>query len=589
MVTFIKLRVECSMNRNSSMSVTVIDPDTTQQAQLVEGADIVIPLFDGIAFSGEITRVNKKQMTPEGVPNPVYMWEIEATSDMIKLKNIALPSNLIGSFVGYTAGQLIAGFVGNDWNGDIDLGGPVCSFTTTGGDKSTFVNDLLSQTGYDFKTRREYTRFESTAYEQKPANPPYIDVPYSAMGVSDTLVDGEFQDDVLLFVTGRGAFITSGTIFYNYTNVVYAILDHPELPTHGDAFIIVQNPKLDAKPMMSEGAPVKNLNINEQLLNFTAIDDKSERYTKIICTGRNRMNAAVSSTLAAVLKDESQCTYTAFRADGVLYQDGIKGTNAVIVRGRDIKPAAGEGLSIRTETSWATYLVSTSSNTFGANGEPTTKIVFTTNLAHTYPAGSPIYYENSKIYVEDSSVLTSPVWIGDEKIAFNSKGTDANGSYIGGVVRGQSGGSPGYDHPIGVLVRNNTYSESNPEPGSPFAEYGERINTVNTSAAVSRGDLDRLCTTMLPRGSNIINTGEGSVPLNFFWKITNNPDPGYVPLEVGDTVTVSSNGSALGNYLLQSYTIDFDKCMVTVRLGDYDQGIIFKIHDLQNTLQRQLS
>ena len=595
MVYLIGMKVDAAMNRNSTMSVTIYDPSALQETKLAEGKDIFVPLFEGIVFSGTITHISKKQLTPDNVEAHKYAWEIEAVSDEYKLKNEIIPKESADVYMTKTPGELLDEYLGEDWIGEIYREGPPFEFSSLPIDKGSVVNDLVSQTGYDVRTRREYGRYRAEVYQQHETQ--Y----YDALSTSDEIFpEGSLVGHYLLFVDGEGAFRSGGKIAVNRVSsggnysYIYGTFENDTLPSDGDHFIIVKNPVLDFKPVMGEGASVKTLIINKTLLDFGAIDDKSSRYTKVVCTGRSYQGKAISSTLSAVYDEWGGTTTTSYRGDGVLHREARNGDTSIVVKGHQFLAATGEKVYFIAPGVYDELIVNYTERITDYNGYQVTNVVLGSgsSVNGNYAVGTPVMFdgEGSKIYVEDHSNLNNVVAIGEECIIYSAKGHDEHGDYLLNCHRGQyqeGGYSRAYDHPVGTLVRNITHTEDNPHPNSPYAKHGCLVKVVNSSATCSRGDLDRLCSTLLPRGSNITNSGEGLVPLNHFWKI--DEYGGYVPLQVGDTVTVQQGGTPLGDYVLLSYSIDFDRVMVKIRLGDYDEHIIFKLKDVYDTVTRQIS
>ncbi|MDD5048609.1 MAG: hypothetical protein PHH09_06730, partial [Methanoregulaceae archaeon] len=166
MVYLIGMKVDAAMNRNSTMSVTIYDPSALQETKLAEGKDIFVPLFEGIVFSGTITHISKKQLTPDNVEAHKYAWEIEAVSDEYKLRNEIIPKESADVYMTKTPGELLDEYLGEDWIGEIYREGPPFEFSSLPIDKGSVVNDLVSQTGYDVRTRREYGRYRAEVYQQ---------------------------------------------------------------------------------------------------------------------------------------------------------------------------------------------------------------------------------------------------------------------------------------------------------------------------------------------------------------------------------------------------------------------------------------
>lgn len=596
MTSFTELTVNRAINKNSTLSVTITSPPEDADTILIEGKDIVVPLFGGIVFSGSVIQVNKRILTRSD-GTMYYVWSLDAVSDEYKLSNDEIPESKANSYNIGSAGTLLTEYLGSTWAGDIDTSGPTYQYMTPTIDKGSVADDFVSQTKYDFRTRRNYSRYIAEYYI--PGTTSYI-------GYGGTAAD--LSGKTLVFVDGEGAYKTYGNIISNNYLEIEAQLENPYLPEERDRFIVVLDPVVDFKPAISNPYPVATFIVNKTILDFEGIDDKSGRYTKVICTGTSYQDQPISSSIPAIYSDWSNCSYTTYRGDGVLHapMTGILDTSSlvVLVKGHQFKPEPGEQINIFYANVKISIVVYSTEFIYSPDGAPITKVNIDTMVVYrtagipidTVPAGVPVFYSDwplttdihAKIYVENPDLFDNgKVWVGEELITFGDVGEDVNGKYLTLITRGAGGTTP-YNHPIGTMVRPYGPTEDSPQPGSPFDTYGKKLRIVQNTGACSKGDLDRLATTLIPQGSNIIKSGEGTIPVPYFWKVDARPDHGQTPLEPGDTVAVT-DGVSTTNYSLLSYKIDFDKMTVRVRLGDAAQSLALNVQGISQTIGRKIS
>jgi len=154
------LKVKQCLNATGTATFDVYAPTSEDIANFSANSDIVIPCFDGIAFSGVISATNKVQLTPYSTATKAYKLSIEAVQDFRKLKNINADSSSLGVHTDETIGEIITSVLPTVWEGDIETTGNDVDYFVSNTDCHTIISDLIDQNWYNWRTRRDYDRYQ---------------------------------------------------------------------------------------------------------------------------------------------------------------------------------------------------------------------------------------------------------------------------------------------------------------------------------------------------------------------------------------------------------------------------------------------
>jgi len=612
------------LNRRSTCKMTVLAPSTAEMAELKEGKDIFVPYLNGIVFSGQITKVSAVKITPDSATTQKFKYDIEATSDMIKLKNKNVPIANVGVKNTLKAGGVIKLLLPDapKYEGEIDTtSGGLFKHTISCIGCESALDDVISQNLFNWRTRRVFNIDVSTGYSNVGTT---CKVEASA---ADFVNDGVDIGDHVLFTSGDGKYITGGAIteVTNLNTLVFTAssTDDAILPAIGDTFIVVQDFVFDYGYTL-DGTIVNSFTVDRDIFRYQPNDDKTEMFTEVIVKGTDMYNNIITSRIAAshALIEAtgmwSDCTFTDYRSEGVLYDTVASDSTTVIVVGHEFKGLDGGKIFLVNAAGLANeYTISgvPIEDTL-PDGTRVTKITTTVGASVEYPKGTPVLHRY--IYVVDNTVLPivdAPVWIGEERMSITAKGSEINGGATRNYIEVQPSNrstsiySPTYNHPMGVLVRDGSYSfieyadvgifPTQGEVGSPVERYGRITKTITPSAAraYNRGDLDRFATASILKGSDIhggsaidfkgMTGAKGQIPLQKFYKGSGIYP---VPIEIGDTVTINTKDTAArsDNYQITSYRMDLFRKIVDVQLGIKDANVVERIKTGSDPVTRTL-
>ena len=606
--------VSQSLNQTGTAAFEIINPDATALTDFAQGRDLVVPCFDGIIFSGCVINVDKVNLN-QYTATAIYKLRVTCAQDFYKLRNVKTETT--GQKTTDSSGDIVKAILPTIWEGDIDLTGENFIYTVGDVDCNTILQEIIDQTQYNWRTRRDYARFATNSVISGTPN---------TFTVAGDVADSDYNDKLAVFVDGDGAYISTGEITsntYSSPNTTFTLKTDPapvspDEVASGDMFIIPLNPLFDYDKGFTNVSPVRAFYRNTTIFGFDDVDSMNSDYTKVIVQGRDLNDGKITSSLPALWNDDcdtwDQCTYTVARGDGILYQDiSFSGTavqKTIYIRGHNFNPTTSDMfvISIDPTSHYFNYDYVSHSETYTDSGYPVTSVVCTPNGASdinkTFYAGTPVLH--SRILVGDHAEFLSSddAYIGDERISINSLTTVTIGAVtydclnVGSTGRGNN--NILYAHPEGVLVRNadtigrggGIVSETNPQIGSPVDHYGLLSNTVSVSGNCYRGDLDKYATNYILGKSKFKDQGKGWCVLKDFYKAdSDHTATGAVPITVGDTIRVwSGTGSSdYNDYQLISYEANMTSKRVEMTLGRYNPDYLGALSTLQNSLSRNIT
>lgn len=604
-MVFRNLVVSNSSNMISSAEFIAVGSDIC--APYNYGDDIIIPYLDGICFSGVVNKTKKKQISFNS-SSQKSLWAISCLGDFIRLKRER--NSEIEKYEDSSVSSIISDIVGSDWSGDIsdaDTNPLKISYTTSGADKKTELSNVISQSGYDWRCRRPIYRISVAKLTEVSSTEAILEF------TSPTPDDDELIGQALIMVSGIGTYVSSGYVVSNTGSSITlsnCVNMTSEYVSSGDTFIVTRHPVIDASPTFCSTDVVKEFTVNTDIFNFDYDIDDSSKYNAIVVTGIDPLGVNYATYLPAIYTvnapgDWEDCTFIDNSSDDSTPDTYIVSVSAsastICVAGVNLNIGDSSGATEILDIGGDAFTVSVGGVTENPNN--TTTIVLATFDTSNIMVGMPVLRRT--IYVNDASkiVVSSVTGIGEVTIGNEVLDVtpDTTHNYLSVSSRQTSASR---SHVSGTFVRSNLaigrdgsnyVSESNPQNGSPVADFGYLdIFSTNGSTGTNTALYDRLASTMISTGSIISTSGTGTVPIKSWTKYDVDSDVGEVGnvcIEVGDVVQINNFGNTTGSTVLfkvTEYTIDFDRGVVDVKFGDRDIKEMNVISSLANTINRSL-
>lgn len=611
--------IERCANKESSCTFDVINADSDDIANFVAVSPISILCFDGFIFSGWISEVEKIQKNEYSATTPFYVLNVTCRGDYSMFSDVFITKEIAGEYSDKTSGELIEIIVPSEWQGDIETTGNVFLFNVTNESIGTNVMNIIDQTQYDWRFRRDYYRGEVYG---SVINGSYYDIEYVDTVNSGTDV---YAQRYIYLVSGDGKYLGYGNIV---SDVDYGAggTDHRKLTVlpigsfdwagvaADDVFVISMDPVFDYARDLSNTYPVQSYLLNKDIFVSAEKESTLADVTQVAVSGSDEFGIKRTSNLfAAYVQDGvdwDYCTYTTYRDDGILTDEfTITTSNATLtIAGHNFKPTTGDVFYVKFNNGADLYANSytyvSHSETLDDYGNPITLVTVSATTTYdqnrTYPAGS--YALHKRIIVEDTDqfFVGNVMAIGNEGMLVSSKGTVTidtvvynyiSCTRIGVVTIGDIEFEEGYSHWQGTLVRNcDTYNRYNAQTGSPLDLYYDFTRTLNVSGNVYRGDLDKYATNYLTGRTKFKSRGSGRVVLKDFWKSDSDHDVvGPVPITVGDTIRVYSTSTDYIDYQILAYKANMTKRQVELTLGEYNQNWINLVANTSRSISRTIS
>jgi len=645
MSIFTNCKVTQSMGEIGNATFEIIAPTSTDIQNFDEGSDIVIPCFDGVIFSGVITESEKTQLTPYTVDdsNKFYRLGVTCIQDMKKLKEVSTEGN--GIYTDKKFGEIVESILPVEWKGDISTtDGNDMNFVVEQSDCQSILYDLTDQSGYNWRTRRKYNRFELFDIRT------YEDAGYGGYQYvleyvnSDTgASDGDYNDKTVVFISGDNKYKATGKIKYNFAYpaggtdhwVIYITFgdqtgigdDNTSSTTFyvddGDYFLVLLDPVFDFAKDLSSGSSVKTFSEGKDIFGLNAKKSLNANYTKVVVEGKDFDGNKISSTLSACYEEISEGNWATSdhnavsgvmsyltKGEGVLYQDSKTSTtstlnNQIFVSGHGLGFEADEKIRIGIDTYLWGISSTTPLETYSSSGDPITIITLTDPIDDVlYRRGSIVAHASidgtggeklCRLYCNDTTgfVKSQIIYVGDEAMEVYS----TTGSGYIEVERGYNS-TPIYAHSKGTLVRfytdgTFTVSESSPAENSPIDKYGKISKTIQVTGNCTRGDLDKFASNWLLGNSKFKDMATGFCILKDFYMIDTDAEHeeiGNVPIKVGEDIKVyyGPYSTDYTIYQLLSYTLNFMTLKVEMQLGMYNDSWIGSLANANRSTSRSI-
>ena len=623
-------------NRVSTCTFDVLNPDATDLANYVVNEDVVILCFDGVIFSGVISNVDQITKSGYAVTTPFYTLQVECQGDFRKLNEVKVESTSLGLHDTDSSGDIIVDLLPSSWEGEIQITGDDFLYTVPNVDCATAINEIIDQTEYDWRCRRQYYR--GVIDSVSTVNSGFTSTCVYAINNASYYSGVGYSGRSMYIISGDQKYIAYGYIGFDANNTTYRqylveftksvnfgdddtgtnCTDCTPYISAGDVFIIPLDPVFDYNVDLSTTDPVRTFYNNRDIFNTNDSESITANRTKVIISGTDQNKQRVTSSLSAVYDEISTGVWDTTNPDtattamvlstsgeSVLYQDSTSYSTTtlntqIVVRGHGLGFVNNEQVLVgQSLDAWTIAAASGSTETTSSSGDDVTILKFTSPIDDTnYKAGDPVLHGSggkARIYCNDADGFQAGnyIYIGDEVCTVFS--VDGSGLYL--ILNRGIDSTDIYAHPKGTLIRfwkNSTAStvidEDNPASGSKVASNGIISKTVSVSGNCTRGDLDKYATNYLLGKSKFKDQGSAYCILKDFWKGDATHDAvGVVPITVGDTIRIYYNSTTYKDFQILSYSANMTTRKVTMELGQYNEGWLEMVSNSNKSISRNIT
>ena len=237
-----------------------------------------------------------------------------------------------------------------------------------------------------------------------------------------------------------------------------------------------------------------------------------------------------------------------------------------------------------------------------ADGSLITKVILTTVIIGSYDFSKRGFFMSSLLYVDSADAVGSnEVLIGEEVVTITGHGNSTlYGNYINVTVadRVTSATKKCYPHDVGALVaRNDTYTEANPQVGSPIDLYGLYIDYRTVDSNITYGQLDAYATSLLLGLGNFYGKATTWSPLEYAVVKQTGEFYGSAqisrsrPIMIGDSITITNfDGDTPSDpYEVVETTIICNEGRMMLQLGDFEKNAYTTLMNNTNALNNTLT
>jgi len=538
---FYSLKIVRKMDQLATASFNFVSSEApTGTASLMRQGRVIRILYnDLVRFAGEIRQVEKDDTTG--------IWAISCESGACKLSDDQIET--VETISDTAADEVVTALLPSTaWTGTIEAA-PSIDYTTEYANILTHIVNIANLIGYDWQDRQEEYRYQVGTVTETT-----ISVP-GANWETDTHA-GRY----LLVLSGAGKW-TSAQIASN-TAEVLTLAAGAGLVTAGvaagNAFSIFGNFVLDLVSHLGSTSPVVTMQINEDLFESFRTQDITRVYNRIVVAGSSSLTQDRNSTISGCTLNMTALV----NSEAILMQNTDSTQDSFYVSSTAGFPDSG---TILLDEERIAYTSKNSRYFLGC----------TRGYAGTTAVGHNIQTEIvlvSELQVESTDGFPSAgsIWIGMEKISYTSKTSTSFKTLTRGVDD-----SMVYAHAAGILVRDASYSDDDPEEGSSVAENGVRKKLVPALGVSDQNTLDRLAQEQLLALQDLQEWGTATLAATSF----------QADVDVGDMIAiVESDGSATTDYRLVGVTWNQSTGMISIEFGAIEEYFLDDLSRLESAV-----